>query len=389
MIDQLQGKTVFVTGGSGFVGGRLIEVLVKQFGVHVRALVNRPAAALRMARFPLDFVFGDMTDGSFMADAIRGCDIVFHLAFGKNGTEEEQKRVTVEGTRAILEACKLNGVSRLVNVSTAAVYGTPNVDRIDEQSPRKHGSWHYPNMKLDAEHLVEEFSARGGVAATTIQLVGVYGPWGDVFTVGPLKQLQSGVIVLPGAGDGLTNCTYVDDVVQALLLAAYKEAAIGERFLVKGPGNVTRLEYLNAYVAMLPDAQVVCMPVAEMKQKQKAKAWRMTKALLPQSLSALKSHVGFKDAVRGSVILPVAKFAASRLKKKGNSAPSAAQSDNGVLGKELIYPPAFMLSRLMMKAEFDDTKAKQKLGYCPQYDLKAGMALTQEWAKWARLITSE
>jgi len=123
MKDLLKGKCVFVTGGSGFIGGRLVEVLVRDCGAKVRALVHNAAGALRMARFDVEFVFADMTDQPAMEKATEGCEFIFHCAFGKSGDEREQMRTTVEGTRVLAQATLRNGVSRLVNLSTAAVYG--------------------------------------------------------------------------------------------------------------------------------------------------------------------------------------------------------------------------------------------------------------------------
>jgi nucleoside-diphosphate-sugar epimerase len=389
-MQVIREKTVFVTGGSGFVGGRLIEVLVRQFGVKVRALVNRPQTALRLARFPIEFVSGDMTDSAAMELAMSGSDIVFHLAFGKSGTEEEQHRITVDGTRAVLNAAKTIGITRFVNVSTAAVYGTPNAQLIDETFPRVHGSWHYPNMKMDAENLVTEYSKRGDVPATTIQLVGVYGPWGDVFTVDPIRQLKTGIVALPGDGSGITNCTYIDDVIQALLLAAVNDNAVGQTFLVKGPGSVTRKEFLEQYCHMLKDASVRCIPLREMRQMQKAAKWNNTKALIPNALSALKAHEPFKNAVRGSAMFPLIQLGmkligTSRTQKTSTNVQKHGNEPTTV-EKPYIFPAEFMIPRLMMKTEFNDSKARTELGYAPVYDLEAGMRVTKEWAKWARMI---
>ncbi|MFN9972211.1 MAG: NAD-dependent epimerase/dehydratase family protein, partial [Phycisphaerae bacterium] len=141
-MSLLSGKTLFVTGGSGFIGGRLIETLCRDHDVKVRALVNRPfAGALRMARYPVDFVYDSITDTEAMTKALAGCDIVFHLAYGKSGSIKQQRQITIEGTRSLTEAAVANGVTRFVNVSTAAVYGNTIKGVIDESEPPKKWGW--------------------------------------------------------------------------------------------------------------------------------------------------------------------------------------------------------------------------------------------------------
>ena len=93
-----------MTGGSGFVGTRLIETLVLDHGAKVTALVNRAnAGALRMARFPVEFAFGDIRDPRAMLEATKGAEIIIHMAYGMSGTDEQQRAITVKGTSAIYQ----------------------------------------------------------------------------------------------------------------------------------------------------------------------------------------------------------------------------------------------------------------------------------------------
>ena len=87
----------------------------------------------------------------------------------------------------------------------------------------------------------------GGVDATIIQPTIVYGPFSGYWTERPAAMLTAGVVILPAPGDGICNAVYVDDVVQALILAAQRDEAAGESFLVSGPEHPTWLDFYHAY----------------------------------------------------------------------------------------------------------------------------------------------
>jgi len=354
-----------------------------------------------MARFDVQFTFADMTDQVAMEKATQGCEFIFHCAFGKGGNEREQARATVEGTRALAHAALKNGVARLVNLSTAAVYGeTPDCE-VDERFPRHPGSWHYARMKRKAEMVLEDLRRLEPLPFTTLQLVGVYGPWGEVFTVSPLAQLTKGRVVLVNNGTGLANATYVDDVIQAMLRAALRPEAVGETFLIKGPGQVTRRQLYEAYARMLNVDDMVGMTSEEIAQHRRSLGRQNLRLLLPRGAHALRFNKAFRDAFSDSSAgnifqgirgwLPRVMVA----KLKGESMGASSSTANGTLKQEpssdsrpLILPPAFMVRRLTARTEFTSRKAEQLLGYLAAFDLSHGMALTEKWARWAGLLSS-
>ena len=166
----LHGKTAFVTGGTGFIGGRLIEVLTSQFGMQVRALVrnnNAGAGSYRIAGCGAEIFEGDIADPARMRQGIAGCDYVFHCAFGTTGDPKLDHRVTVGGTTSMVQAAAANHVRHFVNLSTMVVFGeTP--DAVDESFvPNKMWQWAYPHHKLEAERAVQTEHAQSGLPATT------------------------------------------------------------------------------------------------------------------------------------------------------------------------------------------------------------------------------
>ena len=107
---------ILVTGGGGFIGGRFAEVIYLTGFGRVRVGVRRWAGAARAARFPVDIALCDVLDSPQIAEAMRGVDVVIHCAVG-------DRRVIEEGTGNVLDAATRAGVSRVLHLSTAEVYG--------------------------------------------------------------------------------------------------------------------------------------------------------------------------------------------------------------------------------------------------------------------------
>jgi len=322
-----------------------------------------------------------------MRDATRGADIIIHMAYGMSGTDEAQRSVTVGGTAALVEAGVAHGVSRFVNVGTASVYAGAPDGVIDETAPRrKWGNWIYPDSKMDAEDLVMAAGVRG-LPGTIVQVAGVYGPWGGTYTVAPLRALQSGRVVLINGGTGVSNATYVDDTVQAMLLAAIRPGAVGEFFLIRGPGRVTRRELYGAYEKMLGYEATVAMTPAEIQRARKAEGMAAVKQAPRRMIQAMLKSEDFKDAVKTLPIPAAGRDFLKKLKGKPVTAGGSSQAkSDGLAARPLIFPADFIVPFFAGQVEYSIAKAERVLGYVPRYDLTTGMALTETWARWARVI---
>jgi nucleoside-diphosphate-sugar epimerase len=130
-------SVAFITGGSGFIGGRLIQRLVAD-GLGVRALARSEAAAAKVREHGAEPVSGELGDVGAMRAGAEGCELAFHAAaiLGDWGRREEFERGNVEGTRNALTACAEAGVRRFVHVGTEAALmaGQPLVN-VDESAP--------------------------------------------------------------------------------------------------------------------------------------------------------------------------------------------------------------------------------------------------------------
>jgi nucleoside-diphosphate-sugar epimerase len=237
----------FVTGGSGFIGGRLTERLVSD-GHSVRALARSDAAAERVEALGAEAVRGELGDRAALAAGAAGCDTAFHLAahLGEWGPWEDFERGNVEGTRNALAACEEAGVRRFVHCGTEAALmaGEPLV-QVDETAPlRPDSKAPYPATKARAERAVREAS---GAAFETVVLRPrfVWGKGDTTLLPEMVKTVEAGKFAWVGGGRNVTDTTHVDNVVEGLILAAERGRA-GEAYFVTDGEPVVFREFVTA-----------------------------------------------------------------------------------------------------------------------------------------------
>ncbi|MEA2136152.1 MAG: hypothetical protein QOC68_4061 [Solirubrobacteraceae bacterium] len=234
--------SAFVTGGSGFVGGRLVERLVRD-GWSVAALARSDRAADSVRTRGAEPVRGDLSDASALASGMAGADVCFHAAAKVEdfGPWREFVAGNVEGTRNVLRACRAAGVARAVHVSTEAalMHGQPLV-HADETYPLAFRSpAPYSRSKALAEMVVLEES-RDGLEAMIVRPRFVWGR-GDT-TLLPLlvEGTRSGRFRWVGGGRQLTSTTHVDNTVEGLLAAASQGRGGRAYFVTDGDPVVFR-----------------------------------------------------------------------------------------------------------------------------------------------------
>ena len=266
----------FVTGGSGFVGGRLVERLVRD-GWSLRALARSDEAAARVSALGAEVVRGSLEDDASLVRGARGSEVVFHAAAKVEdwGSWADFRRVNVEGTKGVLRAAVDAGVRRFVHVGTEAALlrGQPLVFA-DERAPLAFQSpAPYSATKAEAEAAVVGTS---GVETVVVRPRFVWGPGDTTLLPAMVELVRSGRFRWIGGGRHLTSTCHVDNCVHGLVLAADHGTPGAAYFVTDGPPVVFR-EFVTALLATRgvtpPDASAPRFAAAASARTAEA-AWR-------------------------------------------------------------------------------------------------------------------
>jgi nucleoside-diphosphate-sugar epimerase len=229
---SLSGSRALVTGATGFIGTYVVRRL-RDAGVGVRALVldGEPDGALPP---DVETVVGDIRQRPTLVRAVRGVDCVIHLAGRVHEVSEHldtdaHEAVTERGTRNVVDVAREQGVAKFVFLSSLAVYGPCGEKQYDEDSPRN-PTTAYGRAKLSAEQYVLEQQDAMHVAA--LQPAMVYGGGCKGNLPRMMRMVERGLFPpIPEVGNR-RSLAYVEDVAEAVLLAAVNPAANGRAFIV-------------------------------------------------------------------------------------------------------------------------------------------------------------
>jgi UDP-glucose 4-epimerase len=228
-------RTACVTGGAGFIGSHLVRALLER-GLRVRVIDNLSVG--RSDRVPGEAILieGDITDHESIAEAVEGCDVVFHLAARvaiRSSFEFafEDAMTNVGGTARVLRAAEQAGARKVVVASSMAVYA-------DMDEPRPVGETHptrpispYGVSKLAMETLTHLMCARAGIPSIALRLFNTYGagqalsPYVGVVTIFIDSLSRGERPTIFGDGEQLRDFVHVEDVARAFLAAMDGDAA--------------------------------------------------------------------------------------------------------------------------------------------------------------------
>lgn len=321
---------ILVTGATGLIGSHLVERLVAR-GHNLCILVRSTSDLRRLRGLGLELAYGDVRDRWAVREAVKGVDVVYHLAGVMRdwGPRRLFLDVNVGGTEHVCRACVEKGVGRLIHISSVAATGMEDYPGVkNESAPLITDSRHhiYCRSKAEGERVVRRYAREHGLKVTILRPSYAYGP--RELNVGlyiVARLLQRRFYLLPGNGRNFHQMIYVTDAARGMELAL-QEHAIGQTYILTGPRTSAR-EVYSALARAMGRREVIYVP--------RALGWMLAKVLN-------------------------AAYRAVRVKK----AP-------------LITP--FRLGVLVNNNAWDGSKAERELGFRYRVGLEEGMRSAVHW----------
>lgn len=247
--------SAFVTGASGFIGSRLRHRLLES-GFRVRGLDFA-------TNLKLDIVAGDIGEPGAWQRSAEGAELVIHTAavVSNAAGREICWRTNVLGTRHVLDAAIAAGAKRFVHFSSVRAFGDSDFpDGVDESYPVRADGNAYVDTKVASEQVVLQAHAAGEIECTILRPADVYGPGSRPWTVLPVEAIRANRFVLPARGRGVFSPLYVDNLIDAVELAAARPEASGQVLTISDGAGISCREFFGHYSRMLGKSAPPVLP---------------------------------------------------------------------------------------------------------------------------------
>ncbi|HJQ69804.1 MAG TPA: NAD-dependent epimerase/dehydratase family protein [Blastocatellia bacterium] len=266
-LENLKDERIVVTGGAGFVGSNIVQRLLKE-GARVTVLDDFYTGSeqnLPSDHAGLEIIRGSVTDFNLVREVVKGADVVFHEAarniIVSTRNPREDYEVNIGGTLNVLLAVKEMGVRRVVYASSASVYGNPRYLPINEDDATNMLS-PYSVSKFAGENYCKAFYESYGLSTAVVRYSNVYGtlqrpdnPYCGVVAKFFEAAMAGSSPRIHGDGEQTRDYTYIDDVVEATLLAGFAVKAEGQVYNV-GTGRETSVNQLARLIIEITGAKV-------------------------------------------------------------------------------------------------------------------------------------
>jgi NAD dependent epimerase/dehydratase len=273
-LENLKGKKVLVTGADGFIGSHLTETLLRE-GCQVKAFVFYNSFnswgwldhSPKEIRSELEVFAGDIRDPFGVKEAMKGCDIVLHLAAliaipYSYHSPANYVETNVQGTLNILQAARELGIAKLVHTSTSEVYGTARFVPITEEHPLQ-GQSPYSATKIGADQIALSFYRSFGTPVAVIRPFNAYGPRQSARAIIPtiITQIASGQNRIQlGNLSPTRDFNFVKDTVRGFMAVAASPRSLGEEINISSNfeisiGNIAQIiaEVMNKKIEITTD----------------------------------------------------------------------------------------------------------------------------------------
>ncbi len=381
---EIEGKRILVTGGSGFIGSRLCEVLYLNYKPsQITALVRNMGRAARIGRMRVHIIRCNILDWEKVEAAVKQSDIVIHLAAG-------DRKTIVKGTKIVAKTARKHQVERFIHMSSAAVYGLrPDPSHIKEDAPLKYTGNPYSDAKIDAEKIVQR-EIRKGLNAVILRPRIIYGPY-SVYVTKIFSSIIHNKFLLVDNGSGACNCVYIDNLIHAIILSIRQDGAVRETFFITDGERKTWGEFYKAFLESLDDIELVSVSSHLLNSREEKGHESFLKAM-KRFLTSNTTKDFVKEApLLSSITRPIFSYLydlPDEKKIKIKDAIGIARSERHIKPTDNLLKH-FDYSRLLRESGegfTDISKAKSVLEYSPLVTFNEGVELTKQWLHFARII---
>lgn len=372
-LGGLKGKTVFITGGTGFIGSHIVEQLVLHEDAKVRVLVHTWAKAAFVSHLDVEFVQADILDCQQMVEASKGCDYIIHAAIVGGKGHDEFVANNVKATENIMAAAKANKIASVVQFSSVVVHGETVPTDLTADSPLISYGDNYADAKLEAEkrfwQLLDEYHLHGSIIRPTY----VWGPYSMWYTIFPMQQMKKGEFSWVDMGRGMCNAVYVGNVVDLCLTCLTNPKADQEAFIAADGEQSTWYDFYSPLMRLLnmnPD-RVPSIPLCDGVGRKIRLAWKKHLLSINESLCRKIDETEKTDKLKAKLLYRLPRKSFRMLRKMVT------------YRLPVMAPDQFAI--YSQHTPINVTKNEQVLGFKPRYTLRQSQEITLNWLKQSNL----
>ena len=293
---------ILVTGGTGFTGKALVKRLLDD-GHQVVALDYKEGLKTQELReWGAEVVIGSVTDAAVVEQCMQGVDIVQHLAAAFRELEVPESyydEVNLGGTEVVLAAALKEGVKKVVYCSTCGVHGNIDHPPAGEDAPIQPADY-YQKTKYKAEPVVVDYFKNKGLKTTILRPAAIYGPGDPERFQMIFRRVKKGVFPMFGTGKTLYHPLYIDNLVDAFILAMDEEKGNGEAYLIADEEYfeieelVKRVSKALGVPVRIPHYPVMPLVVAGHICETICKPFKITPPIFPRRVDWFRQNRAFK-----------------------------------------------------------------------------------------------
>lgn len=377
-VDFPKKARIFITGATGFVGSRLIEILINNFEAEVFALVRNYGKAVRLSRYPINYIWGNLNDDSWFENVPNDIDYIIHCAYGNKGNLHTRKQTDIGGSANVLKLSKERNIKRVVFLSTQSVYAVLSDGIINENSSRKPFD-EYGKNKLNAEKVFNDLGNKENIPFVIIQPSAVIGPGAPSFVLRPAREIKNFTVCFLNDGKGILNWIYIDDLVCAILQCCVNENVIGETFILSSDSPLTYFDYYSR----LSECFGLSFLYKKITKKENEEILTANR-IKPSDI--IKESISFnKKKARGLLNYSFVRLiykTAKLVMPPGNMQHSISVVKNSYTSKPFLPIEKNYMDFFSSKAIINSSHAKKTFGYSPFFNVDKALERIAFWYRW-------